>query len=128
MRVSLAILSVFIGFLQLAVGALVTAPGSASASASATPSLVNAMALPSVSTTLTNILTAPSRPTDAPNQTPHTFSIVGMSALYGSGSVSASEPTAPATVSENAGHKSGGSVAPLAADAEDDEAADLLAG
>ncbi|KAK8039835.1 hypothetical protein PG993_008246 [Apiospora rasikravindrae] len=109
MRVSLAVLSVFVGFLQLAVGALVTASGSApaSVSASATASLVNAMALPSVSTTLTNILTAPSRPTGAPNETPHSFSIVGMSALYGSGSVSASEPTAPATVSENAGQKTG---------------------
>ncbi|KAK8036975.1 hypothetical protein PG991_001289 [Apiospora marii] len=103
MRASLAVLSVFVGFLQLAVGLM-----TASASVSATASLVNAMALPSVSTTLTGILTAPSRPTDAPNETPHSFSIVGMSALYGSGSVSAAEPTAPpAQVSENAGQKAG---------------------
>ena len=77
MRVSLAILSVFIGFLQLAVGLITASP----ATVSATASLANAMALPSVSTTLTGILTAPGRPTDAPNPTPHSFSIVGMSAL-----------------------------------------------
>ena len=76
MRASLAVLSVFVGFLQLAVGLM-----TASASVSATASVVNAMALPSVSTTLTGILTAPSRPTNAPNETPHSFSIVGMSAL-----------------------------------------------
>ncbi|KAK6825771.1 hypothetical protein PG987_013265 [Apiospora arundinis] len=103
MRVSLTVLSVFIGFLQLAVGLMTAAPSTASATAS----VANAMALPSVSTTLTGILTAPSRPTGAPDQTPHSFSIIGMSALYGSGSVSAAEPTAPAKVSENAGQKDG---------------------
>ncbi|KAK8129660.1 hypothetical protein PG999_002040 [Apiospora kogelbergensis] len=101
MRVSLAILSVFIGFLQLAVGLITASP----ATVAATASLANAMALPSVSTTLTGILTAPGRPTDAPNPTPHSFSIVGMSALYGSGSVSVAEPTAPAKASENVGQK-----------------------
>ncbi|KAK8086388.1 hypothetical protein PG994_001362 [Apiospora phragmitis] len=102
MRVSLAVLFVFAGFLQLAVGLM-----TASASASATASLTDAMVLPSVSTTLTGILTAPSKPTGSPNQTPHSYSIIGMSALYGSGSASAAEPTAPAQVSENAGQKDG---------------------
>ncbi|KAK8078115.1 hypothetical protein PG996_004285 [Apiospora saccharicola] len=137
MRASLAVLSVFVGFFQLAVGLM-----TASASLPATASVVNAMALPSVSTTLTGILTAPSRPTDAPNATPHSFSIIGMSALDGSGFVSAAEPTAPpapAHVSENAGQKAGAlshrwlyagyaNKSYGRADAEDVKATDLLVG
>ncbi|KAK8134631.1 hypothetical protein PG984_006643 [Apiospora sp. TS-2023a] len=101
MRASLTVLSVFVGFLQLAVSLM-----TASASVTATASVVNAMALPSVSTTLTGILTAPSRPTDAPNATPHSFSIMEMVAAS-CRRLSLPHPPAPAHVSENAGQKAG---------------------